>query len=71
MQEQSIWTTVMIRRVDCDRLKLLAKLRANRAPRQRRYEHRYEVITRALDLLEKTQNEESRKNVREEPEDSD
>jgi len=58
-----IWTTVLLRRVDSERLKKLARPRENRTPYQRRVEHKYEVITRALDLLEKIQSEEGKEEV--------
>ena len=48
-----IWTTVLLRRIDSERLKKLARPRENRTPYQRRLEHKYEVITHALDALER------------------
>lgn len=50
------FSTLSILRSDSERLEKLAQPRINRKNREQKLEYKYEVINRALDLLEKQQN---------------
>ena len=52
------FSTISIRRADAARLKKLALPRKDRTPYDRKFEHKYEVITHALDALERERIEE-------------